>query len=264
MSPSIRRHEPTATRRRGGEAQSESGPRGFQRKGGRKRGDGKIDRGDRAVCPRRIKGRRALMQPDQVGAGVAAVIAGLTGLLGIGMRPVCRRQAVPRLIHPWPGKGRGGPVAEDRQGQQGGEDTSEHVGDLRQIPGVDWLRTGAILRPSQGHCNLRAREPSPANRPAPLSPPTWPCEAAPAPAAGSRCWPCASASSHGSASASGDSSSPCRRRGRCGHCRAPHGHGLQRCGWDGARGDRPLEHQGDRLAKPVLHCHRHQLVVIKA
>jgi hypothetical protein len=46
------------------------------------------------------------VEPDQVGTGVAAEVAHCTGVIGIGMPPVHRRQAAPGTIHP---AGRAGP-----------------------------------------------------------------------------------------------------------------------------------------------------------
>ena len=125
---------------RGGRALSESGTRRFQREGRRERGEGAGCEGGWAVCPQRAKGWRLLVKPDQVGTGVAAVVAAFTGVIGIGLRQVHRRQAVSGLTHTWPGKGPGGPVAEDREGQLGSEDAPEHVGDLGQRLGLveDW------------------------------------------------------------------------------------------------------------------------------
>ena len=65
-----------------------------------------------------------------MGAGVAAMIAGICRIGGIALGPMQRRQAVSVLtrapIRPGPGKGPGGAVAYDHERQEGGEDTSEH------------------------------------------------------------------------------------------------------------------------------------------
>lgn len=65
-----------------------------------------------------------------MGAGVAAVIAGICRIGGIALGPMQRRQAMPvptlAPILPGPGKGPGSAVAKDCECQEGGEDTSEH------------------------------------------------------------------------------------------------------------------------------------------